>query len=68
MNTPDETMAQFNTTVFGLLNTTNAFLAYFRKWRAGMIANISSQGGSLSLVCVGIYFALKGAVDSLSGA
>ncbi|KAF8188944.1 hypothetical protein K438DRAFT_1919755 [Mycena galopus ATCC 62051] len=65
-NTPDEAMAQFHTNVFGLLNTTNAFLPYFRRRRAGMIVNISSQGGSLNLIGAGIYCASKAAVDSLS--
>jgi short-subunit dehydrogenase len=65
-NTPEETTAQFNTNVFGLLNTTNAFLPYFRRRRDGMIVNISSQGGSLNMVGAGIYCASKAAVDSLS--
>ncbi|KAJ7487926.1 putative oxidoreductase,short chain dehydrogenase [Mycena latifolia] len=65
-NTPEETLAQFNTNVFGLLNTTNAFLPYFRKRRAGTIVNISSMGGTLNMVGAGIYCASKAAVDSLS--
>ncbi|KAJ7611423.1 putative short-chain oxidoreductase [Mycena polygramma] len=65
-NTPEDTLAQFNTNVFGLLNTTTAFLPYFRHRRAGMIVNISSQGGSLNMVGAGIYCASKAAVDSLS--
>ncbi|KAJ7302573.1 hypothetical protein DFH08DRAFT_722901, partial [Mycena albidolilacea] len=64
--TPKETMTQFKTNVFGLLNTTKAFLPYFRNRRAGMIVNISSQGGSLNTPGVGIYCATKAAVDSLS--
>ncbi|KAJ7336732.1 putative oxidoreductase,short chain dehydrogenase [Mycena albidolilacea] len=65
-NTPEEVLLQFNTNVFGLLNTTNAFLPYFRARRAGTIVNISSQGGSLNLTGAGIYCASKAAVDSLS--
>ncbi|KAJ7653884.1 putative short-chain oxidoreductase [Mycena polygramma] len=65
-NTPEDTQAQFNTNVFGLLNTTTALLPYFRHRRAGMIVNISSQGGSLNMVGAGIYCASKAAVDSLS--
>ncbi|KAJ7895138.1 putative oxidoreductase,short chain dehydrogenase [Mycena olivaceomarginata] len=65
-NTSEEVLLQFNTNVFGLLNTTNAFLPYFRARRAGTIVNISSQGGSLNLTGVGIYCASKAAVDSLS--
>ncbi|KAF7367071.1 Short-chain dehydrogenase/reductase family protein [Mycena sanguinolenta] len=37
-NTLEETMVQFNTNLFGLLNTTNAFLPYFRKRRAARAA------------------------------
>jgi NAD(P)-dependent dehydrogenase (short-subunit alcohol dehydrogenase family) len=65
-NTSEEVLLQFHTNVFGLLNTTNAFLPYFRARRAGTIVNISSQGGSLNLTGVGIYCASKAAVDSLS--
>ncbi|KAJ6462589.1 putative short-chain oxidoreductase [Mycena sanguinolenta] len=65
-NTLEETMAQFNINVFGLLNTTNAFLPYFRARRAGMIVNISSQGGCVNKEGTGIYCASKAAVDSLS--
>ncbi|KAF7367070.1 Short-chain dehydrogenase/reductase family protein [Mycena sanguinolenta] len=65
-NTLEETMIQFNTNVFGLLNTTNAFLPYFRARRAGMIVNISSQGGCVNMEGTGIYCASKAAVDSLS--
>ncbi|KAJ6603253.1 putative short-chain oxidoreductase [Mycena vulgaris] len=65
-NTPEEALTQFNTNVFGLLNTTNAFLPYFRARRSGTIVNISSQGGSLNMIGAGIYCASKAAVDSLS--
>ncbi|KAJ6462562.1 short chain dehydrogenase [Mycena sanguinolenta] len=65
-NAPEDTMAQFNTNFFGLLNTTNAFLPYFRERRAGMIVNISSQGGCVTFVGAGIYCASKAAVDALS--
>ncbi|KAJ6462583.1 putative oxidoreductase,short chain dehydrogenase [Mycena sanguinolenta] len=65
-NTPEEIMAQFNTNVFGLLNTTNALLPFFRQRRAGMIVNISSQGGCLNIVGAGPYCASKATVDSLS--
>jgi short-subunit dehydrogenase len=35
---------QFNTNVFGLLNTTNAFLRYFRRRQGGTIVDISFAG------------------------
>ncbi|KAF7316332.1 Short-chain dehydrogenase/reductase family protein [Mycena indigotica] len=65
-NTPEETQKQFNTNVFGVLNLTNAFLPYLRKRRSGTLVNISSMGGSLSLVGAGVYCASKAAIDSFS--
>ncbi|KAF8194820.1 hypothetical protein K438DRAFT_1587763, partial [Mycena galopus ATCC 62051] len=44
---------------FGLLNTTNVFLPYFRTRRASMISKLSSQSESLNVVGAGIYCASK---------
>ncbi|KAJ7095617.1 short-chain alcohol dehydrogenase [Mycena epipterygia] len=63
---PAEMIAQFNTNFFGLVNTTTAFLPYFRARRAGTLVNISSQGSSLGLPGVGIYAATKAAIDAVS--
>ncbi|KAK7007606.1 short-chain dehydrogenase/reductase family protein [Favolaschia claudopus] len=64
--TPSEVQAQYNTNLFGLLNTTNAFLPYFRSKKAGLIVNNSSQGGCLNMAGAGLYCSTKAAVDSLS--
>nr|GAT46861.1 short-chain dehydrogenase/reductase family protein [Mycena chlorophos] len=65
-NTPEEVQQQFQTNVFGVINLTNAFLPYLRKRRAGMIVNISSQGGSLNIAGAGVYCATKAAMDSFT--
>nr|GAT54478.1 predicted protein [Mycena chlorophos] len=59
---------QFSTNVFGVLNLTNAFPRYFRERQMGMVANISSPGGSESLGVSGLgaYCASKAALDSIS--
>lgn len=64
--TPEETQAQFNTNVFGLLNTTRAFLPYMRKARSGVIANFSSVGAWRGVSGVGLYCASKWCVSGLS--
>ena len=45
LTTPESTLAQFNTNVFGLLNVTREFLSYMRERRAGCIANMGLIGG-----------------------
>jgi len=64
--THEANLKQFNTLFFGLVNTTCAFLPYFRKQRSGVIVNISSQGGTINVSGGGMYCAAKAAVDSVS--
>jgi NAD(P)-dependent dehydrogenase (short-subunit alcohol dehydrogenase family) len=64
--TPEETFAQFNTNVFGLLNTTRAFLPYMRAARSGVIANLSSVGAWMGAAGVGLYCASKWTVSGLT--
>ncbi|KAJ6516728.1 hypothetical protein C8R47DRAFT_1088150 [Mycena vitilis] len=63
---PAQAMAQFNTNVFGLVNTTNALLPHFRARRTGTLVNIGSVGPLLGMPGSGWYAASKGAVDVLS--
>ncbi|KAJ7671421.1 putative short-chain oxidoreductase [Mycena polygramma] len=63
---PAQAIAQFNTNVFGLVNTTNAFLPHFRARRAGTLVNISSMSPMLVTPGSGWYAASKGALDALS--
>ncbi|KAM0750750.1 NAD(P)-binding protein [Meredithblackwellia eburnea MCA 4105] len=67
--TPADTQLQFNTNVFGPLNTTRAFLPLFRKRRRGFIVNVSSMAGIEAGPGTGLYcaskFALEGLTESL---
>ncbi|KAK9895039.1 putative short-chain oxidoreductase [Cystobasidium minutum MCA 4210] len=62
-----ETLDQFSTLVFGVINVTSAFLPYLRKQGSGNIVNISSQVAVMDISGAGLYCAAKAAVDSLSG-
>jgi len=64
--TPERTMHQFNTNVFGLLNVTRAILPYMRERRSGAIVNIGSIAGWSGLAGAGLYCASKWAVAALS--
>lgn len=64
--TPEETQAQFDTNVFGLLNVTRAFLPYLRAQRSGVIANVSSLGAWGGYAGVGMYTSSKWAVSGIS--
>ncbi|KAJ7491127.1 putative short-chain oxidoreductase [Mycena latifolia] len=61
-----EVLRQFNTNVFGLIQTTNAFLPHFRERKSGTIVNISSLGSAQGTPGGGIYCSSKAAVDALS--
>jgi NAD(P)-dependent dehydrogenase (short-subunit alcohol dehydrogenase family) len=65
---PDETLAQFNTNVFGVLNVTRAFLPHLRARRSGVIALISSLAGWVSYPGTGYYCATKFAIEGLGEA
>lgn len=63
---PEESLAQFQTNVFGLLNVTRAFLPHLRSQRSGVIANISSVGAWRGFPGFGLYVSSKWAVSALS--
>ncbi len=63
---PEETLAQFNTNVFGLLNVTRAFLPHMRARRSGAIAMMSSGGGWKGFPGVGLYCATKFAIEGIA--
>ena len=65
----EEMKAQFETNVFGAIRVCQAVLPLMRQQQAGLIINISSVGGLISLPFQGIYsaskFALEGAMEAL---
>jgi NAD(P)-dependent dehydrogenase (short-subunit alcohol dehydrogenase family) len=64
----DEIRRQFETNVFGLVETIRAVLPGMRSRRSGHIVNFSSIGGLIGFPGTGYYSATKFAVEGLSEA
>jgi NAD(P)-dependent dehydrogenase (short-subunit alcohol dehydrogenase family) len=64
----EETLAQYQTNVFGMINVTRATLPVLRGQRAGHIVNISSVGGFHADAGISAYCGTKFAVEGLSDA
>jgi NAD(P)-dependent dehydrogenase (short-subunit alcohol dehydrogenase family) len=64
----EEIRRQYDTNVFGTLNTIRAVLPIMRQQRNGHILNLSSVGGIMSFAATGIYCSTKFAVEGLSEA
>ena len=64
----DQIRRQFDTNVFGLMETTRALLPHFRERRSGTIVNISSIGGRMAFPLLTPYHASKFAVEGFSEA
>lgn len=64
----DDLRHQFDTNVFGLMATTQAFLGAMVARGAGRIINVSSIGGRITFPMMGAYHASKYAVEALSDA
>ena len=58
--------AQYETNVFGVMNTIRAILPRFRAKGSGVIVNISSGGGFFALPTMSIYCSSKFAVEGFS--
>lgn len=68
-DTPIElAQAQFNTNVFGVMRVCRRVLPLMRGQGAGLIINVTSIAGELSLPFQGLYSASKFAVEGLSDA
>ncbi|KAF8879567.1 hypothetical protein BD779DRAFT_1627971 [Infundibulicybe gibba] len=65
-STPQETLDQFNTNVFGALNVSRAFLPYMRKEKKGTVAFLGSIGGWSDVPNAGLYCATKSAIRSIT--
>jgi NADP-dependent 3-hydroxy acid dehydrogenase YdfG len=63
-----EIQAQFNINFFGLLNVTRAVLPIMRHHKSGLIINISSGLGRITMPFNGVYGATKYAVEAISQA
>jgi NAD(P)-dependent dehydrogenase (short-subunit alcohol dehydrogenase family) len=64
----EETLAQYQTNVFGLINVTRAALPAMRAQRSGHIVNIGSVGGFHADAGISAYCGTKFAVEGLSEA
>ncbi|CAZ86576.1 unnamed protein product [Tuber melanosporum] len=64
--TPEESLAQYHTNVFGILNLYRAILPHFRVRKAGIIATVGSMGASMTDPLIGLYHSSKAAVRNLS--
>ncbi|MGL4631906.1 MAG: SDR family oxidoreductase [Leadbetterella sp.] len=66
----EEILKQFNTNVFGVMNTIKVILPHFRRRKEGMIINISSGVGKIPMPMQSLYgstkFALEGFSEALS--
>ncbi|KAL2816689.1 hypothetical protein BJX63DRAFT_441443 [Aspergillus granulosus] len=64
----DDYVEQFNTNVFGTINTTRSFLPYFRNRKSGTIVNIGSMSAWETYPGVGAYSASKAALRYVTDA
>ncbi|KAJ2931094.1 hypothetical protein H1R20_g5975, partial [Candolleomyces eurysporus] len=64
--TPEETLNQFNTNVFGALNVARAFLPYMREKKSGIIMWMGSIVAWESFPYGGLYSATKWALRGIS--
>lgn len=64
--TPEQARAQFETNVCGTLRVCRAVLPGMRERRSGLIVNISSLGGRITVPFHGMYCASKFAVEAIT--
>jgi len=64
--TREQIRAQFEVNVFGVMDLTQAILPHFRANQAGLIINISSQGGRITFPVASLYHASKFAIEGFS--
>ncbi len=65
-STPEQIQRQFETNVFGLMETTRAVLPHFRDRKQGVIVNVASIGGRVAFPLYSLYHATKWAVEGFS--
>lgn len=59
-------LRQFNTNVIGLLDVTKALLPHFRQNKSGILINLSSIAGKITLPIASLYNGTKFAVEGIS--
>lgn len=64
----DRIRRQFDTNLFGLIDVTRAVLPHMRAAKSGVIVNISSVGGRMTLPLFSLYHGTKFAVEGLTEA
>lgn len=65
-STDEQIQKQFDTNVFGVMRTIKEILPHFRKNKSGMIINITSAGGILTLPLYSLYHGTKWALEGFS--
>lgn len=64
--TDEEIRRQYDVNFFGVIDCIKAILPHFKQKKAGMIINVTSIGGLLTLPLFGIYNSSKFALEGLS--
>ena len=64
--TREQIVRQFDVNVFGLIACVQAIAPHFRERRAGVLINVSSVGGIMTVPAYSVYNATKFAVEGLS--
>ncbi len=67
-STPEQVERQIATNVIGLMNVTRSLLPHFRERRAGLIVNVASVGGRVTIPLYSLYHSTKWAVEGFSEA
>lgn len=62
----DSVRRQYDVNVIGLIETTKAVLPHFRKQKSGVVANVSSVGGRITMPMTSLYHGTKWAVEGIS--
>lgn len=65
-STSEQVMQQFSVNVFGVMDVVRAILPHFRAKQAGLIINITSQGGRVTFPTCSLYHSTKFAIEGFS--
>ncbi|RAJ32170.1 SDR family oxidoreductase [Pedobacter cryoconitis] len=65
-STTEQILQQFSVNVFGVMDVIKAILPHFRARQAGLIINITSQGGRVTFPTCSLYHSTKFAIEGFS--